>query len=58
MKLPTIIAEFVSVVLNSNSAILVKFSKFHRKICLNHHKENNLLELCSQIYVRKLAQNR
>jgi hypothetical protein len=28
------IAEFVNVVLNSNSTILVKLSMFHRKTCL------------------------
>ena len=51
----TIIAESVNVVLNSNSAILVKLCIFHRKTCSNRHKENNLSELCSQIYVIKLA---
>jgi hypothetical protein len=50
-----IIAESVKVVLNSNSAILVKVCIFHRKACSNRHKENNLSELCSQIYVIKLA---
>ena len=48
---PAIIAESVNVVLNSNSAILVKLCMFHRKTCSNRHKENNLSELCSQNYL-------
>jgi hypothetical protein len=28
---------------------------FHRKTCSNRHKENNLSELCSQIYVIKFG---
>jgi hypothetical protein len=53
--LRTIIAHSVNVVLNSNSAILVKLCIFHRKTCSNRHKENNLSEFSSHIYVIKLA---
>jgi hypothetical protein len=55
MKVQTTIVEFVNVALNSNTAILKRLCTFHRKTYINHQKENNLLELCSQIYVRKLA---